>query len=73
MLTLGRLLSVNWSIVNCRKDSEGRDLNKLYVKLELTTQDSKAVTSCNRLVLSLPEFRVFMNEWKSIEHNALSW
>lgn len=72
MLSLGRLISLDWSIVSCRKDNEGRDLNRLYVKLELTTQDSKAMTSCNRLVLTLPEFRVLLNEWKAIEHNVLS-
>lgn len=58
LLSLGKLLDVDWSIINCKKDIDGKDFDKLYVKLELTTQDSKAVTQKNRIIMSLPEFRV---------------
>lgn len=58
LLSLGRLLDVDWAIINCKRDVGGRGVEKLYVKLELTTQDSKAVTQRNRIVMTLPEFRV---------------
>lgn len=33
LLSLGKLLDVDWAIINCKKDIDGKNLGKLLVKL----------------------------------------
>jgi hypothetical protein len=71
MLSSGQFILLDCNLINWKNDIDDGDLDKLYVKLKLNMQDSKAIAHRNRIVLSLPEFEVFINEWKTIEHSLL--
>ncbi|KAL4456229.1 hypothetical protein ABPG74_014190 [Tetrahymena malaccensis] len=59
MINLGKLIDMKWNVCSFLSDQKNKEINKIYVKLELTVQTSTGEVIHDQFVLSLQEFKAF--------------
>ncbi|EAR96360.2 HCaRG protein (macronuclear) [Tetrahymena thermophila SB210] len=59
MINLGKLIDMKWNVCSFLSDQKNKEINKIYVKLELTVQTSTGEVIHDQFALSLQEFKAF--------------
>lgn len=59
VLSLGKLISLNWNIKNNISNKDIEEINRLFVELDFKIQRSDLSIENHSLSLSLPEFKVY--------------
>ncbi|KAL4504408.1 hypothetical protein ABPG72_009854 [Tetrahymena utriculariae] len=59
MINLGKLIDMKWNVCSFLSDQKNKEINKIYVKLELSVQTSTGEVIHDQFVLSLQEFKAF--------------